>query len=130
MTRALHFSLMALTAALCFVCLLQWQREAAAGRRERQLRAELAGVEAAARRQAAEGEVGEQKAARLEAALAEEVRKSAGAQQEEARRQEAARGEQGAQLRRALEERDALAQRLNERTREFNALAEKYRQGK
>ena len=144
MTRLLQIGLMVLTAALCGVCLLQWQRESRLTRGREDLAVQLHASRETLAAQAAQLDVREAEIARLNAALGESAKdRPAVAELESAATAraraalEAALGEQTdaaetarTQLKQALDERDSLATRLNQRTMEFNTLAEKYRKAR
>ena len=143
MSRALQICLMFLTAALCGVCLLEWHRETLAASREWSLAAELATAQGTIRSQQEKLTAWEQEITRLNIALNDRAADQKALPELEAKLTEAARQIEaqaaaaaqasiagdtlGSYLKKALEERDVLATRLNERTREFNVLAEKYR---
>lgn len=144
MSRILQICLMILTTALCGVCVLQWQREGRAAVREQALAREIQALQAdrvvqteklaawdqeitrlndALTAQAATGKASTELQAELTAATRQLEQKTA------AVTQLSAAGETlRTQSQKALDERDALARRLNERTAEFNALAAKLRQ--
>lgn len=146
MSRTLQISLMVLTAMLCGVCVWQWQRESRAAAAYFSLRDELAAARSQTGAQTVKLAEWEKEIARLNEALATqsesitklpeiEARATAATQQFEAAQavftqQQAAFETLKTQLQKALDERDALATQLNTRTREFNALAEKYRKAR
>ena len=146
MSRILQICLMVLTASLCVVCLIQWQRESRVAAYVAEIKNQLGQARETMADQTARLAAWEQEIARLTAALAaqsEATRRlpQLEAQTVEARQQwegsqalltqhQASRASLHEQLKKALDERDALAGRLNERTKEFNALAEKYRTGR
>jgi hypothetical protein len=143
MTRTLQICLMILTTALCGVCVLQWQREGRAAAREQALAGEIQALQADRVVQTEKLAAWEQEITRLNDALTAPA--AAGKsltelqgeltavtrqleQKTAALTQLSAAGETlRGQLQKALDERDALARRLNERTAEFNALAAKLR---
>lgn len=143
MSRALQICLMLLTAALCAVCVLQWQRETRSAAREQALASTLQDAQLTVEAQTGKLAIWEQEITRLNAALSEQTAKQKTLPELETKLVEATRqleaktdaltklSAAGAslrtQLQKALDERDALARRLNERTAEFNALAAKLR---
>ena len=143
MSRILQICLMVLTAALGVVCLIQWQRESRVAAYVAEIKSQLGQARETMVDQTARLAAWEQEIARLTAALASQSEASRllpqlEAQTVEARQQweasQALLTQQQAslqeQLEKALDERDVLAGRLNERTKEFNALADKYRAGR
>ena len=143
MSRALQISLMILTASLCGFCILQWQRESRATARQRSLFLELAAAQEASQSQTAKLALWEQEISRLTTALADQAASRTALSGMQAKLDELTRQLEAKttaltefssvsetvrlQLAKALDERDALAARLNARTREFNALADKFR---
>ena len=146
MSRALQICLMILTAALCGVCVLQWQGESRAAARQQALAAELADAQTTLQSRQEKLTAWEQEITRLNAALTDQAAAQKALPDLEAKLAETtgqleaqaaaftqtttAAEALNAQLKKALDERDALAGRLNERTREFNTLAEKYRKSR
>ncbi len=132
MSRALSISLMLLTAALCGVCVVQWQRELRAAARERTLQRDLAEATASQQRLTDQLATRDQEIARLHAALVAAATPPAPpadltgalAQKTTALAElTATHTALQAQLTKALDERDAMATRLNQRTQEYNTLA-------
>ncbi len=146
MSRILQICLMVLTAALGGVCLIQWQRESRVAAYVAELKNQLGQARETVAAQTARLAAWEQEIARLTGALAAqseanwrlpqleaqtlEARQQWEAGQALLTQQQASLASLHQQLEKALDERDALAGRLNERTREFNALADKYRTGR
>ena len=146
MSRLLQISLMLLTAVLCSICVWQWHQGSRAAEKIRTLEAGLHQAGDTLQNQTLTIQRLEAEITRLDTALAAQT----SALQEQAAVQSktnaAAQGPDetqkalteyrtlaetlGPQLKQALSERDALATRLNERTRDFNALAEKYRKAR
>ncbi len=143
MSRALQISLMLLTAMLCSICLRQWHQGSLASEKIRTLAAGLQEAGETMQNQTLTLQRWETEITRLNAALAAQttaVQEQAALHAEAATATQSLSGHQKVltehqtltetlrtQLQQALTERDTLATRLNERTREFNVLAEKYR---
>ena len=143
MSRILQICLMVLTAALGVVCLIQWQRESRVAAYVAEIKSQLGQARETMVDQTARLAAWEQEIARLTAALASQSEASRRLPQLEAQTVEARQQWEASQalltqqqaslqeqLEKALDERDVLAGRLNERTKEFNALADKYRAGR
>ena len=146
MSRILQICLMVLTAALGVVCLIQWQRESRVAAYVTEIKNQLGLARETMADQTARLAAWEKEIARLTAALAAQSEASRRLPQLEAQtvearqqweagqalltQQQASLASLHEQLEKALDERDALAGRLNERTKEFNALADKYRTGR
>lgn len=143
MSRSLQISLMILTAALCGVCVLQWLRESRMAAQAAGLEGQL--VEARRTQESQKTQLAnwEQEIGRLHQNLSVQMEAAhrvpeleaaaAAARQELDALKTATAGHQttvdtlNQQVKKVLDERDALAGQLNERTKAFNALAEKYR---
>ncbi len=146
MSRILQICLMVLTAALCVVCLIQWERERRMMAHVADVKSELDQARGTMAGQTARLAAWDEEIARLTAALEAqgeatrhlsqlEAQTVEFRQQWEASQALLARQQDGVadlqeQLKKALDERDILANRLNERTKEFNSLADKYRTGR
>ncbi len=143
MSRLLQISLMVLTAILCGVCVLQWQRESRLAAQVAKAGNDLTKAHSTMEQQRAQLAVWEEEIRRLNQALSAqheatrrlpELEAAAAAARQELETLQAATARNQAtvdtltgQLKKALDERDAVATQLNERTKAFNSLAEKYR---
>jgi DNA repair exonuclease SbcCD ATPase subunit len=146
MSRLLQLSLMLLTAVLCSICLWQWHQGTRASEKIRALESTLQQAGETLQSQILTIQRWEAEINRLNTALAAQT---AALQEQAALQTKANAAAEGlgepqqalkelktlsetlrTQLSQALSERDALATRLNERTREFNLLTEKYRKAR
>jgi phosphoenolpyruvate-protein kinase (PTS system EI component) len=146
MSRLLQLSLMLLTTVLCSICVWQWHEGSRAAEKIRTLEAAWQQAGNTMQSQTLTRQRQEAEITRLNTALAAQT---AALQEQAALQTKATAAAQSldehqksltdhqtlsetlrTQLKQALSERDALATRLNERTREFNLLTEKYRKAR